>query len=205
MFSSLAGRTPELIDFCEYRKYALAIPIVEKDGKACIVFEVRAKTLDRQPGEVCLPGGSVEAGETFSEASLRETSEELNLPMEQIKMVAPMDIYLSPSGQWIAPYLVRLERYDGSFCKDEVDHVFYVPVEFFINHEPEAYVNRIYTEPAENFPLDRIPGGKCYPWYSGRNSVYFYPEYEGHLIWGLTAKIMKSAAEIMKEALKDGK
>ena len=32
-----------------------------------------------QPGEISFPGGRVEDGETFQEAAIRETCEELNL------------------------------------------------------------------------------------------------------------------------------
>ena len=37
-----------------------------------------------QPGEVSFPGGRVEDGETFQEAAIRETCEELNLSPDQI-------------------------------------------------------------------------------------------------------------------------
>ena len=59
--------------------YAVILPVVDlDDGKGPqILYEVRASDLDRQPGEVCFPGGQIEAGETPLEAALRETEEEL--------------------------------------------------------------------------------------------------------------------------------
>lgn len=190
------------MDFEEYRKFALSIPLVEAEGKTSILFEVRANSLAHQPGEVCLPGGHVEPGENFMAAAVRETSEELCIASDRIQVLAPMDIYLSPSGQMIAPYLVKLKDYKGTFSPNEVDEVFSVPVEFFWENEPQGYKNHIFTRPDKDFPIDAIPGGRKYPWRSGWSMVYFYPERNGHRIWGLTAKIMKASAEIMREAIK---
>lgn len=204
MFESLAGRQPGLIDFNEYKRYALGIPLVEKGGQLSVVFEVRARSLKRQPGEVCLPGGHVETDEDFERAAVRETCEELCIERSQIQVIAPMDMYVSASGQMILPYLFRLLDYQGTFNPEEVDEIFYVPVDFFWENPPVSYKNHIFTKPDRDFPLDKIPGGKRYPWSSGWSSVYFYPKIHGHVIWGLTAKIMKSAANIMKEAVDHG-
>ncbi|HIS48726.1 MAG TPA: CoA pyrophosphatase [Candidatus Scybalocola faecigallinarum] len=203
MFESLTQRTPKIIDFGEYRKYALSIPLVNIGGKNCVLFEVRARSLAHQPGEVCLPGGHVEPEEDFRTAAVRETAEELCISQGDIQVIAPMDMYLSPSGQMIMPYLVRLLNYHGSFSRQEVDEIFYVPVDFFLKNVPRGYKNHIFTKPDDDFPEDAVPGGKKYPWRSGWSLVYFYPETCGHRIWGLTAKIMKSAAEIMREAIEN--
>ena len=50
-----------------------------------LLFEVRADTLDRQPGEVCFPGGHMESGETPAACALRETEEELSIPSAAIR------------------------------------------------------------------------------------------------------------------------
>ena len=52
--------------------YAVILPLVDlDDGKGPqILYEVRAKDLDRQPGEICFPGGQIEDGETPLEAAL---------------------------------------------------------------------------------------------------------------------------------------
>ena len=40
--------------------------------------------------------------------------------------------------------------------------------------------------PTDNFPFDKVPGGKEYPWARGEYEVLFY-EYDDRIIWGLTA------------------
>ena len=43
--------------------------------------------------------------------------------------------------------------------------------------------------PTDNFPFDKVAGGKEYPWARGEYEVLFY-EYDDRIIWGLTAKIL---------------
>ena len=50
------------------------------DDQPHIVLTVRAQTLDRHGGQVSLPGGVIEAGETYDEAAFREAQEEIGLP-----------------------------------------------------------------------------------------------------------------------------
>ena len=38
--------------------YAVLVPLVRRRGAAHLLFEVRADTLNRQPGEVCFPGAA---------------------------------------------------------------------------------------------------------------------------------------------------
>lgn len=204
MLEALAGRRPGIIGYSEYKKYAVTVPVVFKDQKEQILFEVRAGSLRRQPGEICFPGGKLEAGEDFSEAAVRETMEELCIRREQLQIIAPMDVYLSPSGQMITPWLARLEDYHETFNPSEVSEVFYVPVSYFLENQPRCFKNKVYTQIGDDFPVDKIPGGRKYPWHSGWNDVYFY-EPGGRVIWGLTAKIMKSVADIIREVLANEK
>ena len=66
--------TPVLMDVRAH--YAVLVPLVEWQGEPYLLLEVRSETLNRQPGEVCFPGGGVEPGETPEEAALRELKEE---------------------------------------------------------------------------------------------------------------------------------
>jgi 8-oxo-dGTP pyrophosphatase MutT (NUDIX family) len=65
---------------------------------AHIVLTVRAHTLERHGGQVSLPGGVVDPGETFERAALREAHEEVALTVDEIKVLGaltPLDIPVS--------------------------------------------------------------------------------------------------------------
>ena len=46
------------------RNAAILLPLVTVDGRDALLFEVRSKRLEMQPGEICFPGGRIESGET---------------------------------------------------------------------------------------------------------------------------------------------
>jgi 8-oxo-dGTP pyrophosphatase MutT (NUDIX family) len=63
-----------------------------------IVLTVRADTLRRHGGQVSLPGGVLEPGETFEQAALREAQEEVALPLDHVRVLGaltPLDIPVS--------------------------------------------------------------------------------------------------------------
>ena len=198
MFESLRGRTPISMDEDEYKKYAVMIPLVEKDGRIYVLFEVRAGSLRRQPGEICFPGGKREKGETAEENAVRETAEELDIDFSQVRVIAPMDYLLTMYDVRVDPVLGQLLDYEMTFSRDEVDEVFLVPLDYFMENDPEVYYNRIYVENPDDFPFDDVPGGRKYYWASGKKRVFFY-YYEDRIIWGLTAYIMQGAVKLLKE------
>ena len=75
---SLLERTPGLMDATG--QYSVLVPLVEGEGGLSLLYEVRAGSLRRQPGEVCFPGGRLEGAESPEECALRETWEELGIP-----------------------------------------------------------------------------------------------------------------------------
>ena len=66
--------------------YAVLCPLVERPDGLHLLFEVRSAALHRQPGEVCFPGGRMEAGETPEQCALRETEEELAIPRQEVEV-----------------------------------------------------------------------------------------------------------------------
>ena len=172
------------------RGSAILIPLVKIENEWHLLFEQRALDLDAQPGEVCFPGGRVEPGETPMEAAIRETVEELLVDESQIEILAPLDALPGPGGPSIWPFLGIISDYKDTWSVDEVDHTFTVPVSYFIQTEPEVYETLQVTIPGEDFPFDRIPGGRDYPWKKRHYTVLFYADTEP-LIWGITAKIIQ--------------
>ena len=71
--------------------YAVLIPFVTTEEGKALLLEVRSQ-LVKQPGEICFPGGRVEAGETPAETAVRETCEELGLKPEDIEVFSEPEI-----------------------------------------------------------------------------------------------------------------
>jgi len=132
-----------------------------------------------------------------SDAALRELSEELLVKRENVQVLGPCDVYWK-DGLKLFPFLVKLDSYGGSFDRTEVGETFSVPLSFFTDREPERYVIEMKVEENEDFPYDRIVGGKKYGWRKHRAEVLFY-QYKEWNIWGLTAKIINSFVESLKK------
>lgn len=167
---------------------AVIIPMIKVDGEDSILFEVRSSALPDQPGDVCLPGGIIEEGETAQEAAVRETCEELCIDKLHISEVTPAKVFHAPSITMF-PFFAKINHYDFTFSEDEVSEVFTVPLSFFENTKPEKHMVEWQRTPGEDFPYDKIVGGRNYKWRKQLQAELFY-EYNGHVIWGITAKII---------------
>ncbi|MCD8109803.1 MAG: CoA pyrophosphatase [Clostridiales bacterium] len=194
----LRQHKPTLIGMNRCRKAAVCIPLIETGDGYDLLFEVRSSSIESQPGDVCFPGGMVERGEDTQSAALRELREELLLAPGQAELLGLMDV-LGGSRLYVYPYAVLLSDYQGTFSADEVASVFRVPLSFFLEHEPEIYHTTMKVIPEENFPYDRIHGGRAYAWRERREEVFFY-QYKEHTIWGMTAGMVCSFAEIVNNA-----
>lgn len=197
MFEQIRGRQPGIIDIDINREYAVLIPLIETEDGCEVLFEVRSSLLLNQPGEICFPGGRCEENEQPESAAIRETCEELLVGEKQIDLIGPMDILVSPFNFIIYPFLGILRDYHFSFSQDEVARVFTVPLGFFIQNQPNVYYHSLVVNQTEKMPLKEITGSDHYAWRKGNYQVDVY-NYEEKVIWGLTAKIMRSAVDIMQ-------
>ncbi|MCB2292407.1 CoA pyrophosphatase [Clostridium algoriphilum] len=183
----------------EFEESAVMILLSEDSNELSIIFEVRARGLRSQPGDVCLPGGKVEIDENPKQASIRETMEELNLKRDQLNIIGDMDYYVSPYGNILYPFVGMLKYGDINPNEDEVNNIFKVPLKFFMENEPLLYKMEIGPINKEGFPFHLINGGKDYKFRKGYLEQYFY-QYNDYKIWGFTAQIIKSFISVIKNS-----
>ncbi|WP_066061696.1 NUDIX hydrolase [Neobacillus soli] len=198
VLTKLISHTPIILGSEKFSKYAVMLPLIQKEDGLHVLFEIRSLELRRQPGEICFPGGRIDPQDIDGKgAAIRETVEELGIYQEHISEVYPLDYMISPFGMIIYPYVGYINNANSILPNPaEVGEIFTVPLAFLINNPPEKYKINFKAEPEENFPFDLIAGGENYNWRARGMDEYFY-RYEGKTIWGLTARILAHFIELL--------
>ena len=172
-------------------KYAILIPWVETDSGNALLLEVRSQ-LVKQPGEVCFPGGKAEPGESVIEAAVRETCEELGLEPDAIEVISELQPLIMGDGREVYPVSARLHIKDIEslvLSDDEVAEVFLLPIKW-LEENPSTHYDLAET-PDEDLPEKLLSYLSHYGEYRKTGQTDYF-EYDGHGIWGLTARIIKN-------------
>lgn len=189
-FRTLIGLLIKLTKARNNAKYAILIPWVETGSGDALLLEVRSQ-LVKQPGEVCFPGGRAEQGESVIDAAIRETCEELGIRPEEIEVISELEPLTMGDGRKVHPVSARLHIKDIeslALSEDEVADVFLLPVKWLEEHPPVHY--DLAATPDEELPEKLLGYLSHYGEYRKTGKTDYY-EYEGHGIWGLTARIIK--------------
>lgn len=195
----ITAHTPGLLD--GRQSYAVLVPLVERSDGLHVLYEVRALTLRRQPGEVCFPGGHIETGETPEQCALRETFEELGIPEEKIRVLGRMDFVAHRANFIMYPILAVISGETADHMAPnpaEVGETFEVPLSHLLETDPIEYDYELIPSPARNFPYELLNIPKDYKWQRGRENVPVYP-WQGHAIWGLTGRITRHLARLVRQ------
>ncbi|OKL36742.1 NUDIX hydrolase [Domibacillus mangrovi] len=191
-------RTPDILGSENFAKFSLLLPLIQKGDELHLLFEVRSLFMRSQPGEVCFPGGKIDPGDKGPDyAAIRETHEELGIPMDHISVLFPLDFILSPFGTIIYSYVGLIDLKEMKLNEAEVEEVFTVPLSFLLKTEPTLHHIQLRPEPEEDFPYHLIAHGKDYNWQIRSMEEYFY-FYENRIIWGLTARVLKHFLDIIR-------
>jgi 8-oxo-dGTP pyrophosphatase MutT (NUDIX family) len=152
------------------RQAAVAIILCRSGQGWVIPLTVRAASLTRHGGQVSLPGGLVEPGESSREAAGRELAEELGCHAD-VTWLGPLEpIFVYASNTVVTPWVAACDGWPK-----------------WIPHPPE--VDRVLQ-----FELSELmQAPECGPLHIERGPVQFHaPQMlaEGHSVWGATAVIL---------------
>ena len=198
-----------------YLNSAVLIPIIILDNTEFVLFEKRSTSV-RQPGEVSFPGGHFDSryDNDFLSTAIRETYEELGIDKNIIDVLGSIGTLVAPMGVIVEAYLGILNIKSLNELKidpKEVERVFVVPLEYFINNKPDEYFTRLELHPyltkedgekVELLPVKELglPEKYSLPWTSGKHRVLVYRTSE-EIIWGITAELIFELSNKLKEQI----
>ncbi|WP_320034743.1 CoA pyrophosphatase [Halarcobacter sp.] len=196
-------KNPSVMARDKYFNSAVIIPIIKIDKEYYILFQKRAKHI-RQGGDICFPGGGYEEiDKSFKHTALREIKEELGIEKKDIKIFGQLDTYVAPIGAVVEPFVARVKKKalkKMKIDKNEVEKTLLIPIKFFkenpaveytLKYEVHPYTFDENGEKVIHFPVEELGLPEAYhkPWGHRKHKVWVY-DYEGDIIWGLTAVII---------------
>ena len=183
------GRLADLLSpvdgWGEFRKGARPAAVVfvlyRQAGRWMVPFVRRRADLKDHPGQVALPGGGVQPGESAWQAAEREVAEEIGVPTGRLAPLGAGDmIYAAVTNFSVVPFVAHLPD----------------PVESFV-HDPRE------LDGVLAITLDRLLDDSAWlvseePW------RFRYLAHEESVVWGLTERIVYGLAPKLRQALDAG-
>lgn len=168
----LGAPAPRRLPPSDTREAAVLVPLYVDAGELWTLLTQRTEHLPHHKGQIAFPGGSLEPGEDFWTAALRETEEEVGIDPAKILKLGELDEAETPSGFRIMPCVGAVPfPVETQPNEDEIDDIFAVPISAFAN--PTAIEDRVVL-------ID------------GRERELRIYHIGGRQVWGLTARILQN-------------
>jgi 8-oxo-dGTP pyrophosphatase MutT (NUDIX family) len=149
------------------------MPFFRQGGEWHLLFTERTNSVEQHKGQVAFPGGRADDGDASRvETALREAEEEIGLRRGDVTVLGALDELLTVTQYRVTPILGTFDwPYHFRTSPAEIADVFHVPLAWL-------------TDPAnvEIQPRQPPAGGPPIP-------IYYF-RYQGHTIWGVTARIV---------------
>ncbi len=167
----LSSRTPQKLRIKNFRPAAIIIPVFEKNDEAHILLTVRTDTVGHHKGQISCPGGARDPEDnSLQETALRETEEEVGIPMSDVNIIDRLDDFPTISSFQVTPFVATIPYpYPANINRDEVAELLEVPLSLFLNDHSFEMKEREWN-------------GIKYPLY------YYY--FQNRSIWGVTGHIL---------------
>ena len=150
------------------------------DNNLHVLLIKRPSHMKHHAGQVAMPGGRVEPGETSLESALRETWEEIGIKADAIKILGVLsDLYVEVSRFLIHPHVGLIENADTvQINKQEVEKLIAFPF------------NKI-KQGIDESEIETITGKLKVPCY----------KYDNEIIWGATSMILTEFFDVIQQAI----
>lgn len=171
------------------RQAAVALVWLRRsDGRWWLPLTLRPRTLRHHGGQVSLPGGMMEAGETPAQAALREFEEELGLAPVDPLMCGQLDpVYVYTSNNLVYPVVFTATAPLEAWVPNplEVDRVLEMPLEMLLRPDRCTAPLR-----ARQIFRDQQPVGS----FEFKSSAYRLGD---HFVWGVTGMLLSQLAQLI--------
>jgi len=136
-----------------------------------VALTIRASGLARHPGQISLPGGATDAGETLVQAALREASEEIGVDPATVRILGELTpVHVLVSGFTLHPVVgIADARPEFQPAPEEVEAI----LEISLHDLRDASRIRQGTRLREGVAVE-----------------YPYFDLLGHQVWGATAMVL---------------
>ena len=153
------------------RTAAALLLVYPADTGVAIPLTVRASTLARHAGQISLPGGATDPGETLAQAALREASEEIGIDPSSVRVLGELTpVHVLVSGFTLHPVVgITDVRPPFQAAPGEVAEILEVRLEDL----RDASRIRTGTLVREGVAIE-----------------YPYFDLSGHHVWGATAMVL---------------
>jgi 8-oxo-dGTP pyrophosphatase MutT (NUDIX family) len=175
----LQSRTSQELSVPGRRLAAVLLPLYRHNGDYRVLFTRRSDTVYYHRGQISFPGGGYEPQDvSLQYTALRESAEEIGLQPEDVQLLGQLDDLLTNNSNYLVRPFVGTIPYPYPFKLDtrETAYLIEVPLGFLRQHNPP-------TEEVRN--------------HEGRTVQSVFFDYEGHIIWGATAKILKQFLDLL--------
>ena len=155
----------------ESRQAAALLLLYPHDRGAAVALTVRASGLARHPGQISLPGGATDPGETLAEAALREAAEEIGVDPAAVRVLGELTpVHVLVSGFTLHPIVgITDRRPDFVRAPEEVEEILEVSLEDLRDASRIRQGVRMREGVAVEYP---------------------YFDLLGHQVWGATAMVL---------------
>ena len=149
---------------------AVLIPLFYNQGQYYVLFTERSDEVNFHKGQVCFPGGTQEPSDSsLLQTALREIEEEISLKAKDVEILGELDDSITLTSNYIISPFVAFIPHPYPFKAEDRE------------------IREIFSVPL-SFLMDEA---------NFKQDSYAY-EYEGHIIWGATARILRQFIGLLK-------
>jgi 8-oxo-dGTP pyrophosphatase MutT (NUDIX family) len=180
----LRGRSRNVVTCPGFGPSAVLLPFYEIEGRLHIMFTKRTDRVAHHKGQISFPGGARDPGDrTLLETALRESAEEVGIDPGALEMLGQLDDVPTVSSRYvITPFVSALEGYPAwKVNREEVEEVIEMPFQVLLEG-PGCREERLMVDGVSRW------------------TTAFH--FDGHVIWGATAKILRQFLDLVGTELK---